>query len=482
MATVRRGAVDYTRRVTTRIRSERVLLHTPDGPRIAPATLVITPPYIAAVLVGEAPDAADEDLGTRLISPAFVDAHTHLALSFMRGIDARTSRANLVEDLYFHFESLLSPGDVRAFARLGAYESLLHGVGMVWDHYYAGLEVADALADTGLTGVVAPTLQDLGGPGRAQSDQGLHDTLAIARSAPYRAQGVYAALGPHATDTVSPALFRRVVELAEGEALPIHLHVAQSVDEVERVEAREGRSPLALLHREGVLSRPPHVLMAHGIFAPTSDLALLDPERHTLAFCPSSQAQFGMPAVLPELVRKGVRWVVASDCASSNDSLNLQKELRACVLVAACEITYAQAQGAFLAGGDARDAAAVRAARREATSSTAAELAPERLLARVLDMPGSMHPACTAGVLRAGALANIVAWDTHHPAFFPGRDPLRALALGDTTGAIHGLWCAGRAIGQRGDFARSLLSSHAYRDARIEAERRHALLLQRAGC
>ena len=97
------------------------------------------------------------DFGDRLITPAFVNAHSHLALGFLRGAaPPSVLRGNMVRQFYFEIEERLEPGDVEAFARMGAFESLLHGVGLVWDHYYHGVSVARALVTTGLAGVVAP--------------------------------------------------------------------------------------------------------------------------------------------------------------------------------------------------------------------------------------------------------------------------------------------------------------------------------------
>lgn len=483
------------------LRSNRVVLHERGKFVIKPARIVLNgarierveqPPRVPGSPPSGAdgsPIAADVDLGERLVTPAFVNAHTHLALAFLRGMPVEAAPAlartrnptgrvhNLVEDLYFHFESKLSADDIRAFSRMGAYESLLSGVGFVWDHYYGERAVADALLDTGLAGVSAPTLQDLAGPGRDGHEAALEATLQIARDVRYFDAGVLAALGPHATDTVSPALLRRIAELAADQQLPVHLHVAQSYDEVLRTETREGRSPLALLSREGILARAPHVVMAHALFAPEADLRTLDPHRHTLVYCPSSQLQFGFPAPVPLWSRLGCRWAVATDCASSNDSMNVQKELRHAAGAASALVTGSLGYSRFLERGRVQDAEETWQRRQEDASAFAPHVSTERLLGRVWQEPGSMHPALKVGSIEAGALANLAVWDTEHPAFWPGDDPLRALALGDTTQALFSLYVAGKAIGTPGDFVHSILTTSAYRDARREAEQRLRKLL-----
>ena len=433
---------------------------------------------------GAVPEGSElVDLGGHLLTPAFVNAHSHLALSFLRGVAqaaAKRSR-NLVEDVFFRFESLLSADDVRAFARMGAYESLLQGVGSVWDHYYQGEAVAAALRDTGLSGVVAPTVQDLAGPGRSHWESALDATVRIAESQSLREHGIAAALGPHATDTVSPRLFRQLAELAEQHGLPVHLHVGQSYDELRRIEAREGRSPLSLLAREGVLDRPPHVLMAHGIFVSDADLHALDPDRHTLAYCPSAQTRFAFPAPMPRWCALGVDWVVATDCAAGNDSMNLQKELRLCAGASAAETTASIPYRQFLKHGREDDAREAWAEHRAQVSQLAEHVTAERLLARVWQRPGSLHPSVKSGSIEPGFLANFVAWNTRHPTFWPARDPLCTLAMGDTTGAIHALFVRGETIGELGNVAGALLSSNAYGEALEEADRRLSLLLARAG-
>ena len=81
-----------------------------------------------------------------------------------------------------------------------------------------------------------------------------------------------------------------------------------------------------------------------------------------------------------------------------------------------------------------------------------------------------MHPRLSVGVIRPGALANLLAWDLDHPSMWPNTDPLRTLAMADTIGAIDGMWVAGREIGD-------LRSTDAYRESRLEADRRLAALL-----
>ncbi|MCA9612936.1 MAG: amidohydrolase family protein [Myxococcales bacterium] len=461
--------------------SRHVLLEASSTPSVEEGWVIVEGSRIASVGRGAPPDDAPHpiDVGDRLIAPALVNAHTHCVLSMLRGGLGRAAAGNVVEDLFYRIERVLLPEDVRALARMGAYESLLAGVGLVWDHYFFGEALAAGLADTGIAAVVAPTIQDVGGPsvdtaGRHRSDRELAATETLALAGMPR---IFAAVGPHATDTVSPALWKQASDLAERLGLPLHAHLAQSPEEVHRARDVHGTTPFGLLEREGVLDRVRGVF-AHALFVDDAELARLGPA-HALVACPYSQLVFGFPARVDRWEGAGARWVVATDCAASNDSMQLRKELRFLAGLRTVGASFAGAYEAFLRGeGDVDDVARTRREGYEAFEATAA---PAELYTRITSVPGALHPHVRAGVLAPGALASIVVYDLEHPSFWPATDPIAALVMADVDAAIHAMWVAGQPIGERGDFHRSVVRSHTYREHRAEAVARLADLKKRAG-
>ena len=443
-------------------------------PVVQPATIHIEGNIIRKV--GPADDAGvTHDLGDRVIAPAFINAHTHLSMGAFRGLmGSQDLEGNVVEDLFFRLERSLSPEDIRAFTRLGAYESLMHGVGLVWDHYYAGVACAEAIADVGLTAVVAPTLQDLAGPGHEVWREQLDATLELAG---WSDQGVFAGLGAHATDTVSEVLWRKVAALSAEHQLPIHAHVAQSVEEYERIQSQHGCSPIEWLGRCGVLDDASRLLAVHAIFVDDADLARLDPTRHALAYCPLSQQQFCFPAHVPSWERAGLPWVVGTDCSISNDAMNVQRELLNVVGLRGYAVSHSPAYAAFRSGGSLESARRVDELRKQELEQ-AGYATPAHLLSRVWSVPGALHPAFTAGVIADGALANLIVLDPNHPNLWPTQDVLRALALSDVPPAIDSMMVRGRWIGTPGAFRETALGTP-YHDARTEAHERLRAVLAR---
>ena len=450
--------------------------------RIGPARITVDGSRIVAVqpvLRSALATPPQVDLGSRLIAPAFVNTHTHLVLSALRGlIGPAELKGNVVEEVYFRVERELTPTDVRAFARIGAYECLLSGTGAVWDHYYQAREIADVLMEMGLCGVLAPTLQDRGGPGAPWLEQHLAQTADIDEDSALREAGIVAAVGPHATDTVSDALWGQVIALADARSLPIHAHLAQSPEEVQRSLARHGCTPLSRLQRLGVLHAGTGALLVHGLYISDAELAALPTDRVTLGYCPAAQAIFDFPAPIAQWAAAGGRIVLGTDAGSCNDTMNVQSELRFLAAGAAFSITDSAPRQAFAAAPSAAHLAALTAHRQQHhdRQPTLADL-----LDTVWATPGRLHRRLAVGELRPGARANLLVLDLDHPALWPGRAPLRALVYGSCAGAIHGLMLSGQWIGQRGNFHRSLLDSDDYRSSVTEGYDRLSSILSRVG-
>ena len=326
---------------------------------------------------------------------------------------------------------------------------------------------------------MAPTLQDLAGPGVGQLEPQLKATQDLAAER-WGDKGIYAALGPHATDTVSPELWSRIATMAEGDELPVHVHVAQSVEELERAMERHGVTPLAFLRSTGTLQRAPHVLAVHGIFLSDADLACLDAERQTLGYCPLSQNQFCFPAHTPSWLRAGIPFAVGTDCSMSNDAMNVQRELTAVAGVRGFAPASSAKYQAFRQSASLECAKAADRVRAEVPAEAQRLLDPNVLLDSVWSTPGRMHPAFAAGVIEPGALANIIVLDPDHPNLWPASDILRGLAYGDAAPAIHSMMVRGEWIGAQGDF-RAVLQGDAYKAAASEAKARLAQHLASIG-
>ncbi|EKX52816.1 hypothetical protein GUITHDRAFT_133246 [Guillardia theta CCMP2712] len=398
----------------------------------------------------------------QLLLPAMVNGHTHLAMGAFRGItDAESFKGNVVEDLFFKLEGALTEDDVRAFTRMGCWESMLAGVGAAWEHYYFGEALASAFADTGFSGVIAPTIQasvkertsmqltvlkDLSGPGTVLKgcdwEAAIETTIRMHRDESLQRKGIFAALGPHATDTISPSLWRKIASTAQQEQLPMHSHVAQSIE------------PLVLQEYRRCIDR-------HGMFVSSRDLAFLDPGRHMLGLCPASAVQFGFPCNFQAWDAAGFKIALGTDAACSNDGMNVQQEMR------------------LLAGGGVFGVMSSPEMQKFEKREGGEESCPAGASAALRwELDEQMHPHVKMGELREGSLGNLLIVDGDHPNLWPSTAPLRTVCYANLSPCIQGLMVAGRWIGEVGNFQESILSSSTFKEQRKEAEERLDCLLR----
>lgn len=467
--------------------SKRVLLkNATKGWTIEPAIIQIDGTQIKSIKSfpnAEQITAASHWYADDLITPGFVDSHTHLALNFLRGrIAAQHASGNLVEDLFFKLEEKITPAEVGAFSRMGAYECLLSGTTFIWDHYYHSDAVADAMIQVGLTGRVAPTLQDIAGPGKNDWENNLAFTQAINNSDYHSQLGVSAALGPHATDTVSEDLWRKIIDLGEKFSLPIHTHAAQSPEEFQRIHAQYNCTPFDFLRRVGLLESSTEKQLVHNIYVGQKELSFCKNDSIRLIACPHSQMIFHFPAAFAEWWRSGVNWAVGTDCAASNDTLRVQSELRTLANWPMIELGLSPEFSEFRRSTSPIQAQGL-AALRHTVLNESSHWMNQDILLNVLFLgtarDKAIHPKVNG--LNPGSLANLLVWNWDDPIFWPGHSPAHSLIYSDIQPALKGVMTLGRWRGTVGDLRRSLLNSNEYKTARREATQRLNSLLDRAG-
>lgn len=279
------------------------------------------------------------------IMPAVVNAHTHLELSYMRGLVPPAPS----------FEAW-----VRAMLSLRQQHPDPFAAEIV---HAAGAAIVEARAagtcvvgDISNTLVSARLLFDAGMPGHVFHEIlgfNVADPDALVREARARVSvldpgdgSVRVAVTPHAPYSVSPALFRAVAESGPGALTSIHL--GESPEEIYFLNHGGGPiqallnslgawnsnwtpprcGPVEYIDKFGVLSE--HLLAVHGVHLSYRDLVQLAAAGATLVTCPRSNHWVG--AGSPPVERfyaSGVRVAIGTDSLASVEDLNVFAEMAA---------------------------------------------------------------------------------------------------------------------------------------------------------
>src|SRR5688572_27510028 len=287
-------------------------------------------------------------LAEHVLIPGLVNAHTHAAMSLMRGLaDDLPLMRWLQEHIWPAEGQHVSPEMVRDGTLLACAEMLRGGVTCFNDMYFfpeASLEAARSAGMRVALGIIvfefptayATDAADYLRKGLALRDREGEDPL------------VSFCLAPHAPYTVSDATFRQVATLAAELDLPVHVHLNETEDEIRRSLAEHGVRPVERLRRLGVLG--PGLIAVHAVHLEKQEIDLLGGHAASIAHCPSSNLKLASGfAPIEALRRAGANVALGTDGAASNNRLDLMQEMRIAALIAKAAARDAQALPAHAA-------------------------------------------------------------------------------------------------------------------------------------
>ena len=271
-------------------------------------------------------------LPQHVLIPGLVNAHTHTAMTLLRGIaDDVPLQPWLTEHIWPREGQFLSPDFVHDGTLLGAAEMLRGGVTCCNDMYFYPDAAARAYEAAGLRAMIGLPVLDFPTPYAADANAYLQNGLA-ARDAFKRAPRLRFALAPHAPYTVGDDTWRRVVMFAHQLDLPIQTHVAETRLEVDEARAA-GVRPLARLARLGATG--PGFIAIHAVHLDEPDLDLLARHGCHVVHCPASNMKLASGiAPVAALRARGVNVALGTDGAASNNRLDVLAEMRLASLLA----------------------------------------------------------------------------------------------------------------------------------------------------
>lgn len=136
-------------------------------------------------------------------------------------------------------------------------------------------------------------------------------------------------VGPHAPYTCPPDKMKVVMDLARHLESGIHIHLAETTEEVEQMFNTYGKSPTKYLADLGLFAEH-HVLLAHAVNLSRDDIYLLHDLKGGISHNPVSNQKLGCgitPVV--ELRKQGVTVALGTDGAGSATTLDLFAEMKA---------------------------------------------------------------------------------------------------------------------------------------------------------
>lgn len=244
-------------------------------------TVVITGRSITAVgdsaLADEYKAPSVIDAHGDIVMPGMINTHNHIGMLAFRGLGE-----NNVQDRLFKFffpleKQLLDRRTIRVASRQAAIELATTGVTTTADMYYHEDEVARAVKEVGIRGVLGETIIGFPVVDAPEPYGGLEYAERFIKE--FKGDELITpVLAPHAPYSVSPDMLMKTKALAEHYGVPMLMHLAESATEWDRVRQKFPEVPrqgteIEYLDKLGFLG--PDLVGAHVIYVNESDIDIL---------------------------------------------------------------------------------------------------------------------------------------------------------------------------------------------------------------
>ncbi len=300
------------------------------------------------------PQEEVRDFGRSAIMPGFVDCHTHLEYTALRGIVHDVPYAEWLVTEHAKAD-MMSRDDRYDSAVIGGMEMIAGGVTTVADFTSTGASF-EAAQDVGLRGKF---YRSVGATSKSQVDTAIEE--AVADIERWRSEAdsdrMQIGIAPKALHACHPTIFSKVNEVAEKLDLPVAMHVAGSYEEYSYI--MRGSTPLSVRGIEtggdALTDRPMwlptgvtpvnyalnwnafnshDVLAAHCVHVDDNDIAKLKEHDVAISVNTRCNAQLGMGlAPLPTFLKSGIRVGLGTDSPAATDSSDMFIEMRLGMLI-----------------------------------------------------------------------------------------------------------------------------------------------------
>ena len=262
------------------------------------------------------------DFNNKAVMPGLVNAHTHAAMTLLRGIsDNKELEAWLEEDI-FPAENNMGPEEVYIGSLLGCVEMLESGTTTFNDMYAEMDEVGRAVDRTGIRAVLGRGLMDMDGNRDERMDESLE---LIERFKDH--DRIETNIAPHSIYTASDQLLKESKEASEILEKKLHIHVSETEKENSDSLIERGLTPVQYLEELGLVNKD--LVAAHCVHLEEEDRKILAEKDANIVHNPSANLKLGSGiAEIPDLTDRDINVALGTDGVASNNNLNLFDEMK----------------------------------------------------------------------------------------------------------------------------------------------------------
>jgi 5-methylthioadenosine/S-adenosylhomocysteine deaminase len=269
----------------------------------------------------------EKDMSGKLLLPGLVNAHTHAAMTLLRGVGTDLPLQKWLTEAVFPVEAKLDGELVRRGSALALLEMLACGTTSFSDMYFYPEVTAQMVAQSGMKANLNYPVQSFVPGERYAENESARRLERFYRDWNGQAEGrIRVDCCLHAEYTCTPDVAAGTADFCARMGGRMHIHLSETRTEVDNCVKKYGKSPARWMDELGVLNNP--TTAAHCVWLSEDDLALLREKNVSAVHNPTSNMKLGSGfAPVPKMLAQGLNVALGTDGAASNNNLNMMEEM-----------------------------------------------------------------------------------------------------------------------------------------------------------
>ena len=269
----------------------------------------------------------EKDMSGKLLLPGLVNAHTHAAMTLLRGVGTDLPLQRWLFDSVFPVEGRMTAEDIRSGTALALLEMLACGTTSFSDMYFFPWEAAELVAVCGIKANLCYPVQAFDPAEPYEKNESARKLERFYKDWHNAAEGRIRVDGClHAEYTCNPHVAAGTAAWCRQNGVRMHIHLSETKSEHDTCIEKYGKTPAAWMNDLGVFDVP--CAAAHCVWVTAEDRALLREKNVSVIHNPTSNMKLGSGfAPVPELLAEGINVALGTDGAASNNNLNMLEEV-----------------------------------------------------------------------------------------------------------------------------------------------------------
>ena len=270
-------------------------------------------------------------LSDHILLPGLINAHTHSAMSLLKGYADDLQLETWLNNYIWPAESKFVNYDfVLDGSELAIAEMIKGGTTTFNDMYFFPEATAEAVKNLGIRANIGLVVMEF--PSNYANDPQEYLNKGFEFKDNWRDNKlITTSIAPHAPYSVSNSTFELINTYAEQLNLTIHTHLHETRNEIEESIKQYSSTPIERLSELGLLG--PKLMAAHCVHLSENDVYQLKSNRVSVLCNISSNMKLGSGFVdVYKLINNNINIAIGTDSSASNNRLDMFSEMRSIAL------------------------------------------------------------------------------------------------------------------------------------------------------